>query len=683
MKTKAFIKNPCPVMEYREAYAWPLTSPTTVYTGARRTLDSPAATTSTSNLRLTTEFNSLELVIRKDIDKCSCKSFVAFENETYHVTGYDSIGDWEVLVLLNRRLSSQQQADQAVVATDDNARQSSTATTENKEKLNNAIEKPLLKASTSNASIPESIDGGDGDDPARLLAQAATTHSPVASLGDVFTTLHHHHGSDGNDNRTSSSSFLRRSLDTIPNGDDAVSNMASAAVPSAARTTTAASQTTKRQQQPLTMIILRNVTTNQEYRASLADTRPLAPMLSLLPETNSANTTDETRILLWLGSADTNYLQLWYPLRKRRTRGDGDNDAVGRLVCCKDVSLLFDAPLSNAFDMDSPIMAINVICLKHEHGKHLLDTNEEATSSTEPVDVVTDSAATSNDDNQDQNAATFCLTMASQDGTIRMVTFACQAKHAAAAAAAEDCDESHVPFTFSNVAHHCVTVDGPIVCLHAVQRSDHKVHLVVGSLCGYVCELFMTCSASTTDVQDNDTLNVSYTWSDPEMVAEGFYCQRSKSEDSVLAVHAHENFVYIGTLSGRCCVFEGQGRTSDHDGSGGTHNDNASTLYTLVWECRLPYSVHDIVALDAQRFIVTTRRSVHLFTGTRLAVQYDVDLALERLRLLMKKHGLVVDPCPAKESVSIQAEIVEDQSELEETNGRILEDGTGSTDDSQ
>jgi hypothetical protein len=168
------------------------------------------------------------------------------------------------------------------------------------------------------------------------------------------------------------------------------------------------------------------------------------------------------------------------------------------------------------------------------------------------------------------------LAVACQDGTIRLIIY-------------EYNDERLTVLSTVDVI-----VDGPIVCV-CLQLKEDRIHAVVGSLCGYVCELYFNKITSKLE--------------GPFMVAAAY------GEDSVLAVHALDQRVVVGTHSGRCTVYELEGGN-----------------YQRQWECKLPYSVHGVILLrDSDRFLVTTRRSLHLFKR-----QYDANLAKQRLANMVR-----------------------------------------------
>jgi hypothetical protein len=206
---------------------------------------------------------------------------------------------------------------------------------------------------------------------------------------------------------------------------------------------------------------------------------------------------------------------------------------------------------------------------------------------------------------------------------------------------------------FDDVTSSQVVVDGPLVCLQLSlipkqqqqqqqqQPNEPNVRLVVGSLCGYVCEMVYTAGK----------------WNGPFMIMnEGFWNQALEAEDSVLAVSTWEStshvYIAMGTQLGRLLLYR---------------KDQGKEQYRKLWECLLPYSVHGVVAKhnDEQQeqepkrlqLVTTTRRSVHVFEETIDGFQrrkneetgmddkekisdkdYSATLAKERLLLLLDEE---------------------------------------------
>lgn len=217
------------------------------------------------------------------------------------------------------------------------------------------------------------------------------------------------------------------------------------------------------------------------------------------------------------------------------------------------------------------------------------------------------------------------LAVACQDGTIRLIHL------------------SYGLGIFTSVQQSSVIVDGPIVCLHidkVLLPEGYRRHVVAGSLCGYVTDLYESTEDATS-------------WDGPFMVAEGLWNAKLESEDSVLTVHTYNgNCVALGTLLGRCLLYQKYG-----------------SVYELVWECRLPYSIHSICHVEASAstkeatqkhpsLLITTRRSVHLFSPT--SPRHVAAVAKERLEKLLSLY----------ESEQVESPV---QDDGESTNGKANE----------
>jgi hypothetical protein len=184
---------------------------------------------------------------------------------------------------------------------------------------------------------------------------------------------------------------------------------------------------------------------------------------------------------------------------------------------------------------------------------------------------------------------TFCLAVACQDGTVRVIQFTFSDNH------------------FENVKFVEVIIDGPIVCIHLERRQNSQhFHLVAGSLCGYVAELYLD--------------RTEFSLSGPFMIAEGFWNTCFNAEDSVLAVLLVDDLLAFGTCSGRCFIFGDTTNLADKDAvfafsrDRDSRGDDRLPSYFSVQEFQLPYSIHGISRLEDGRLLVTTQRSVHLFS---------------------------------------------------------------------
>ena len=195
-----------------------------------------------------------------------------------------------------------------------------------------------------------------------------------------------------------------------------------------------------------------------------------------------------------------------------------------------------------------------------------------------------------------------CLVLACQDGTVRIVVFDIQIDTSAST--------SDDKMTFQNVQMNQVIIDGPIVAIHAQQRlvTNHQyqhqhsmIHVTIGSLCGYVAELYL-----------NSTTMEFHPHSGPSMVVQGFWNGRLHVEDSVMCLYRYHNYVCVGTQAGRCYIY----RNLYHSDPSGTFNDansTGTTKYHMEWSCQLPYPIHSMTMISDEYLFITTRRTVHLF----------------------------------------------------------------------
>jgi hypothetical protein len=204
---------------------------------------------------------------------------------------------------------------------------------------------------------------------------------------------------------------------------------------------------------------------------------------------------------------------------------------------------------------------------------------------------------------------TFCLAVACQDGTIRLVTYQLQ-RH------------ENESLTLANVQHKQVIVDGPIVCIHARAASDKDgplIHIAIGSLCGYAAELHVRL----------DTMELH----GPNMIADSLWNARWNAEDSVLAVYATETTVVLGTQAGRCLLYQQQ---TDASAPKDADNVDDNKSYQLRWTSQLPYPIHGVTCLSDGQLVVTTRRSVHLFHKKDF-LSYDPSAAAQAAKTRLTK----------------------------------------------
>jgi hypothetical protein len=219
-----------------------------------------------------------------------------------------------------------------------------------------------------------------------------------------------------------------------------------------------------------------------------------------------------------------------------------------------------------------------------------------------------------------------CLAVACQDGTIRTITF------------------GYNMGKFVDVRHQQVIVDGPIVCidLQVVTNPNSqvgvKLRVTAGSLCGYVMELFV--DPATCDTEG------------PYMVGEGFWNAAVKAEDSVLAVRASGDTVFVGTQSGKLLVY----------GTDQYNETDSPSEYQLLWQCQLPYSIHSVCCVhDTSQLLVTTRRSLHVFKKT-ITFDYKARAASIKSNLLNMIEALEREQAAATDTAKINATTQEDSS---------------------
>ena len=107
-----------------------------------------------------------------------------------------------------------------------------------------------------------------------------------------------------------------------------------------------------------------------------------------------------------------------------------------------------------------------------------------------------------------QAGVEFRLTGACQDGTIQLLTWK------------ENPSKEKGGIDFPDLSSFKVIVDGPLVTLQ-LQSYPNYLRVVIGSLCGYVCQL----------VRPTTSLN-STSWEGPSMIVEGFWNEALESDDS-------------------------------------------------------------------------------------------------------------------------------------------------------
>jgi hypothetical protein len=397
--------------------------------------------------------------------------------------------------------------------------------------------------------------------------------------------------------------------------------------------------------------------------------RPLAPVVRLVGHHHPPNRHHHPKQtiktinvpIIWLGSADTSKLYC-FTLGKKFVFTDAvdfakDNDVLTRLD-------LIPVPLSDpAFEVDSPVMALD--CL------NIYKYEERESDETEKTEQSISSSR--------GGRRCCCLAISCQDGTIRFITFVPKA------IGNGPVDSGAFMGAFDNVQATTFIIDGPSVCLHLccsnhdchdctdeganLHYEGRMVYATIGSLCGYVTVLYTrdifgkvretdaltseTSSSNDNDIRKNDMIS----WEGPFIMAEGFWNQHLEAEDSVLAVHdiGRNGMVALGTHAGRCFLYQAvnnskhrskiQSSQDMHNNGDGKYGEHV--LYRRVWECQLPYSIHGIRHLPnfnssssnssdnnispPLSLLVTTRKSVHLFTQQQPKFVYDASLAKKRI----------------------------------------------------
>jgi hypothetical protein len=175
-----------------------------------------------------------------------------------------------------------------------------------------------------------------------------------------------------------------------------------------------------------------------------------------------------------------------------------------------------------------------------------------------------------------------CLAVGCQDGTVRVLEYSRQAG-------------------VQNGKARTIVVDGPIMSLDLCYSGNDELHLLVGSMCGYVCRM----------------TRVSKTWHGPDLVVEGLW--NGESEDAVLAVCGMtKHRIAIGTHSGWLYIV--------------TH-----AAGMLLWKCLLPYAIHAIMQ-DGEKLIVTTKRTLHVLEENAPTTSFSASLAKERLETIVAEQ---------------------------------------------
>jgi hypothetical protein len=231
------------------------------------------------------------------------------------------------------------------------------------------------------------------------------------------------------------------------------------------------------------------------------------------------------------------------------------------------------------------------------------------------------------------NGETHTLATVGQDGTIQIISWNGNER------------------SFQDISSHRVIVDGPLVSLQIQEEADNGgLRIIIGSLCGYVCHLTRAASAPASE------------WQGPTMVLQGLWNTVLQDEDSVLAVHAFGDCIALGTLGGRCLIYQAA---------------LFGQKYYKLWECTLPYSIHGLEVRmtttdddDSFDLIVLTRRSIHVFRPKAAVpislprAKYSIQAAKDRIRSLLQEHEPET-PLENENTASIEKEDEKEESKTE------------------
>ncbi|VEU38734.1 unnamed protein product [Pseudo-nitzschia multistriata] len=317
-----------------------------------------------------------------------------------------------------------------------------------------------------------------------------------------------------------------------------------------------------------------------ESSYALLDFRPLCPCLARwkqeqFPGSNNNNSdsknipgaTTNTFVGIWLGSADDATLRLYVP---------SSNDPR---------ALVSVALPQEHFSVDSPVMALDFRSVSWEGHSDTRKSKTENLALPEPAPLTTHT-----------------LAVACQDGTIRLITWRDRSM-------GDGTIKSNYYGHFGEIWSQKVIVDGPLVCIKLDYNHFASFRVIVGSLCGYVCQL----------TYDNRCSGSESSWEGPFMIVQDLFNSSINTEESVLAVDVFDNYVVIGTQLGRCLLY------ATYD----------SENYFPVWQTVLPYPIHGtkIISRKGERpsvasceegelsealsVAVITRRSFHLFDAVR------------------------------------------------------------------
>jgi hypothetical protein len=176
-----------------------------------------------------------------------------------------------------------------------------------------------------------------------------------------------------------------------------------------------------------------------------------------------------------------------------------------------------------------------------------------------------------------------CLAIGCQDGTVSLVEYSIKAgvQHGKA---------------------HTVIVDGPIMSLDLYFTDKDELHVLVGSMCGYICRL----------------TRISNIWHGPDLIVDNLW--NGDSDDAVLAVCGMtRNRIAVGTHSGWLYVV--------------SHSTGV-----LLWNCLVSYAIHSVVQ-NGNTLVVTTKRTLHVFEEQCAPdLLRSATLARERLECILAEQ---------------------------------------------
>jgi hypothetical protein len=354
---------------------------------------------------------------------------------------------------------------------------------------------------------------------------------------------------------------------------------------------------------------------------------------------SNSNNNNKDIVGVWLGSADDATLRFYVPSLTEPS------------------SLVSIALPEEHFSVDSPVMALD-FCTVHwqddERNEYVVnknDDNNKENNGSSPTTIAT------------TTTTMHTLAVACQDGTIQLITFRSQQQDS------NKTNNNNNDIIFVDVTSERLIVDGPLSSLKLDKNRYTPLRVIVGSLCGYVCQL-------TYDSNNNS-------WEGPFMVVQDLWNPTINTEESVLVVDIWNNYIAIGTQLGRCLLY------ATHD----------SENYFPVWQVILPYSIHGITIIknnDAVRdtegkcsmnLAVTTRRSFHLFAAIKGGIKwrrkptrdrYSPELARDRLLKILEeirnenRESDLITQKLVRETIEDLIENVEKKFQEEEANVSIV-----------